>query len=89
MLVLEIKIKLDLNNVNKLLGLNLKEAEIKKLLEKMGYDYKNKTAFVPAWRTDIMHEVDLIEDIAIAYGYDNFKAEIPHIADQTVRFIQS
>ena len=27
-----------------------------------------------------LHEVDLIEDIAIAYGYDNFIPEIPEIS---------
>jgi phenylalanyl-tRNA synthetase beta chain len=76
------KIKLSLENVNKLLGLDLKEQEIKKLLEKTGYDYNSKTRVVeiPAWRTDIMHEVDIIEDIAIAYGYDNFIPEIPQIS---------
>ena len=76
------KMKLNHENVNKLLGLELKDAEIKPLLEKMGhnYDLKNKTVEIPAWRTDIMHEVDLIEDIAIAYGYENFVPEIPSIA---------
>ena len=76
------KMKLSTENVNKLLGLELKEAEIKNVLEKMGhnYDTKTKTAEIPAWRTDIMHEVDLIEEIAIAYGYDKLEPEIPSIA---------
>jgi len=74
------KIKINIDNVNKLLGLNLKEAEIKKLLERMGYEHKNGDVLVPAWRTDILHEVDIIEDIAIAYGYENFEPEIPEIS---------
>jgi phenylalanyl-tRNA synthetase beta chain len=74
------KIKIDVDNVNKLLGLELKDSEVKKLLERMGYAYKNNTAEVPAYRTDILHEVDIIEDIAIAYGIDNFKPEIPKIS---------
>lgn len=74
------KIRINLENVNKLLGLSLKEAEIKKLLEKMGHEYKNKTVFIPCYRTDIMHPVDLTEDIAIAYGYQNFIPEIPEIS---------
>lgn len=28
---------------------------------------------VPAWRNDVMHAVDLIEDAAVAYGYENLK----------------
>ncbi len=74
------KMKISLENTNKLLGLNLKEKDLQKLLPKMGYDYENKTVYISAWRTDILHEVDIIEDIAIAYGYDNLTAEIPKVA---------
>ncbi len=76
------KMKLNPENVNKLLGIQLKDSEIKSCLEKMGhnYDAKTKTAEVPAWRTDILHEHDLMEDIAIAHGYENFAPEIPNIS---------
>lgn len=74
------KINLNINEVNKLLGTELKESEVKRLLEKMGYKYKNKTVEIPAYRTDIMHQVDLIEDIAIAHGYGNFTPEIPEVS---------
>jgi phenylalanyl-tRNA synthetase beta chain len=73
------EMKIDIDYCNKWLGLDLKEAEIKKLLEKMGYGYVNKKALVPAYRADVMHQVDLFEDIAIAYGYENFSEEIPNI----------
>lgn len=72
--------KISLESVNRLLGLDLKEKEIGKLLEKMGFGYKKNAVSIPAWRTDILHEVDLIEDIAIAYGYENFIPEIPMIS---------
>lgn len=74
------KMKLSIENANKLLGLELTEKQVKILLEKMGYDYNKGLASVPAWRTDILHEVDLIEDIAIAYGYENLVPEIPEIS---------
>ena len=32
---------------------------------------------VPPTRSDILHAVDVIEDVAIAYGYNNIKQEIP------------
>ena len=73
-------IKVDMPYINKLLGLSLKDNEIKKLLERMGYGYKNKKAFVPAYRADIIHQADLAEDISIAYGFENFKALIPQVA---------
>ena len=74
------KIKISLENVNKLIGLELKEKDLDKLLPKMGYEYSKGTVSIPSWRTDILHEVDIIEDIAIAYGYDNLVPEIPKVA---------
>jgi phenylalanyl-tRNA synthetase beta chain len=76
------KMKLSIENANKLLGLNLDEKKIKILLERMGhnYDSKNKEVIIAPWRVDILHEVDLIEDIAIAYGYENFIPDIPQIS---------
>ena len=71
---------ISLENTNSLLGLNLKEADLSPLLEKMGYSYKSGHVQIPAWRTDILHEVDIIEDIAIAYGYDSLEPKIPNIA---------
>ena len=75
------KMRLNLENANKLLGLSLNEKQAMKLLEKMGYGCRKLNSIeIPSWRTDILHEVDLIEDIAIAYGYDNFVPEIPEIS---------
>lgn len=74
------KIKVNIKNVNELLGLDLKEKEIKNFVEKMGHNYSKGFVEIPAWRTDVLHEVDLIEDIAIAYGYENFIPEIPKIS---------
>ncbi len=77
-----VRMKLDILYINKWLGLGLKESEAVKLLGKMGhgYDEKNKEVLIPAYRADILHQVDLAEDIAIAYGYENFTAEIPNVA---------
>lgn len=74
------KRKISLENTNKILGLNLSEKQIKELLEKMGYNYSNGEVEIPSWRLDILHEVDIIEDAAIAYGYDKFLPEMPQIS---------
>src|SRR3989338_547761 len=74
------EMKANIGFINKWLGLNLKENEIKKLFERMGYGYSNKKALIPAYRADIMHQADLMEDIAIAYGYENFDSLIPNVA---------
>ena len=72
--------KMNINYANKILGLKLDEKDAKNYLERMGYNYKNKTASIPCYRTDIMHQIDLVEDIAIAYGYENFSEEIPNVS---------
>lgn len=74
------KMKIRLDYVNKRLGLELKETELKRYLERMGYGYAGKTALVPAYRTDVLHPIDLVEDIAIAYGYENIEETIPSVA---------
>ncbi|NHJ04255.1 MAG: phenylalanine--tRNA ligase subunit beta [Candidatus Heimdallarchaeota archaeon] len=72
--------------VKEILGLDLTTNEIIVNLEKarFGVDKASKnenkiTVIVPSFRVDILHEVDLIEDIAISYGYHNFESEIDDI----------
>jgi len=74
------KMQFSIENINKTLGLNLTEKEIKKYLEKMGLGLDKNKAIIPAYRTDILHEIDLSEEIAIAYGYENFIPELPKIS---------
>ncbi len=71
-----LKKKISMDNVKKLLGVNLNEKQIKSCLEKMGHNYGKRGVEVAPWRIDVMHEVDLIEDVAIAYGYDIFEPEV-------------
>lgn len=74
------KMKLNLPYINRRLGLEMTEKEAQLLLEKMGYGFERGEVLIPAYRADILHQVDLMEDIAIAYGYENFKEEIPNVA---------
>ena len=62
------------------LGLSLSEKGIKQYLARMGLGYAKKYALVPAYRADILHPIDVVEDIAIAYGYEHFTPTIPHVA---------
>ena len=69
-------IEVKLENVRKISGLNLSNKEILGLLAKARYGAKIKgekiIAEYPGYRQDILHEVDVIEDILISYGYDKF-----------------
>ena len=69
--------------VNRTLGTELSSKEIISLLGRMGYDAfgsgEKIEVVVPAYRPDVLHPVDIVEDVAIAYGYNNFKPEMPAV----------
>ena len=71
---------LDSAYVNKRLGLNLTVNQQHELLARMGFGRVGNDVLIPAYRADILHQVDLVEDIAIAYGYEHFTEEIPKVA---------
>lgn len=70
------KIKLRKEQVKQLSGLELKETEIKRLLEKIQYEYNKGIVKIPCYRKDILHPYDIVEDIAISYGFDKI-SEMP------------
>ncbi|MEM3567549.1 MAG: phenylalanine--tRNA ligase subunit beta [Thermoplasmata archaeon] len=54
---------------------------VPELLERMGYFAEEKGGIVevevPPYRCDVLHAVDIIEDVGIAYGYDNIQECLP------------
>jgi len=72
------RVDLSVEYTNKILGLQLAAERIADLLltaglgvEKVSED--SVAVLVPCYRVDVMHQVDLVEDIAIAYGYNNIE----------------
>lgn len=62
----------------KVLGLKLTAKHIAGLLGKAGFEVANTsrdsvTVQIPCYRVDVMHPIDLVEDVAIAYGYNRIK----------------
>ena len=58
------------------IGIDVDSEQVKHLLKKMGHGLDDEangkvTVRVPAYRNDILHPVDLVEDVAIAFGYHN------------------
>ncbi|NYZ73607.1 phenylalanine--tRNA ligase subunit beta [Candidatus Micrarchaeota archaeon] len=70
-------VKISLKETNRLLGLELGESDMAQHLARMGYGYKKGIAYAPPYRADVMGPIDVIEDIAISYGYNNFKPTLP------------
>jgi len=72
------------DQINRWLGTELSTKQMIEALERMGHSAKpsEKDALVldvayPAYRKDILHSVDLIEDVAIGYGYERFQPMLP------------
>ena len=76
------KLKLNKSDIESLTGLKLAEPKIKQLLEKARYRVTNLTVFIPNYRRDALHAFDIIEDIAIVYGFN--KIESAAISSYTV-----
>ncbi|MBU7030894.1 MAG: phenylalanine--tRNA ligase subunit beta [Theionarchaea archaeon] len=74
------EIELDFCHMNTWLGLTLQEEQVRELLERMRYSISGHTVKIPPYRADILHPVDIIEDIAKAYGIDKIPEEIPEIS---------
>lgn len=69
---------LEVGHVNRVLGLQLTAEQIAELLNMAGFNIEKVgnyclTIEIPCYRIDVMHPVDLIEDVAVAYGYNNMK----------------
>jgi len=68
---------------NKFLHSSFSADELSALLQKMGCGAepadggKSVKVQVPAYRWDILHEIDLVEDVAVGFGFENFIPELP------------
>ena len=75
---------LRLSHINKLLGTSVRLREASRFVERAGYRVRRATGDtiqleIPCYRTDIMHSVDMVEDIAIAMDINKLKPEWPRI----------
>ncbi len=74
--------KLRPSYANTFLGIKLTSSQIAGHLKRMRFGAstspaKPLTVRVPAYRVDVLGEIDLVEDLAIAYGFDKFAPTLP------------
>ncbi len=70
--------KVKVADVNKRLGTEFNSNQLSVILQRARYGIRKKTpdfieVLIPFYRSDIIHVVDIIEDVAINYGYNLFK----------------
>ena len=66
-------VKLEPEKINALLGTEIDEATMRRILLDLGFGLKGDTVLVPSWRGDVEHYSDIAEEVARFYGYN----EIP------------
>jgi len=88
----EISIRLD--RINKLLGLRMERKAVEDCLKRLGIAFKPAgkgraakgkgsdghtwTVTPPSYRVDLLKEIDIIEDVARIYGYENIPNTLPN-----------
>ena len=77
------RLEVELDYLNRVSGLNLKMEKACRLLNRARYDAKPSgkriKVLYPAYRQDIMHQRDVIEDAIISYGYNNIEPVVPRL----------
>ena len=68
--------------VEGILGNSFTDDEIDNAIRRMGGIYNGNSAgnlsiSMPRWRFDILHPIDLVEEIAIGHGYDDLADDVP------------
>ena len=84
------KISLDIDNLNKILGIKASKADVERIICALGLTLKKKTKSVlvfevPSFRPDLKIEEDLIEEFSRIYGFDKIPDSIPHVMPKSVK----
>ena len=76
-----------LSRLSKLLGMQLSEAEVGQILNRVADKVEAKaqswTVTPPSYRFDIQYEADLVEEVARVKGYENIPTAMPRIAPRS------
>lgn len=77
------KLSFSVNKISKILGLDVSVNEVKDILERYKFEYKNEDdefqIVVPGMRLDLTMEEDMAEEIGRILGYDKVKGKLPEI----------
>ena len=73
-------IKARVSRINSIIGISLTKAQIISLLKKIDLQSKSSSKdeiliSVPSFRNDILEEIDIIEEVARVYGYNNIETK--------------
>ncbi|MBI2664726.1 phenylalanine--tRNA ligase subunit beta [Candidatus Woesearchaeota archaeon] len=67
------KMRISREDVESRIGIKLSASRLRQLLEKARYGVSGNIVTVPNYRADILHKFDIVEDVAIMYGFDRIE----------------
>ena len=73
-------IKARISRINSVIGTTLKKSQIISLIKKIEFKVKSSAkddilVTIPSFRNDILEEIDIIEEVARVYGYNNIETK--------------
>ena len=69
-------LKLEPTKINALLGTDIPEAEMVRILRSLDFQVEGDQVTVPSWRSDVLRMADLAEEVARFYGYNNIPSTL-------------
>lgn len=70
-------IEINYEKINSVIGTNISNEDINKMLEDLGIKIKENIAYIPYFREDLELIEDLAEEVARIYGYDKLPSTLP------------
>ncbi len=81
-------VKLRVARVNSMLGTSLKAGQIKAILSRLGFKMIGGAVEIPLFRAgDVEREIDVIEEIARIYGYQNIPVTLPTLKIESMEVL--
>jgi phenylalanyl-tRNA synthetase beta chain len=76
------------SEITRNLGIEIPDAEVERILCSLGFEVSRTsrefTVNVPTWRLDVEREIDVLEELARIYGYNNFPNTLPGFSGAVV-----
>jgi phenylalanyl-tRNA synthetase beta chain len=83
------RITLTWKKINDTLGININPSRIYTMLKSLGIEHKTEgegiSVMPPSFRQDMRMDVDVIEEVARLYGYNNIPSTFPNIEIQPIK----
>lgn len=86
----KVLLRFDVGRASKVLGISLSKAHVKRIFKGLGIEIKKENGdklqvVAPSFRADLEREIDLVEEVARVFGYDNIPATVSKIIPQGER----